>query len=312
MRATGKDATKPEEGVVQVPTHGQRESAPQVLLGPLQPLEPVSVHARLLLAIERIGKLGPHLQHVETELRGHEAAWVALPLEEVPAGVERLKWLEERTEPLIDIVNRAWDERFARLPGSRVPARARMRLLESLYEIVVQRDTWLVRSALARKALGRPKPDDDALMERVDPEARRRGEAAGAEDSDYGDWATMADWRPPSGEHTASAARSLFDAQYPALGKNLGLLDWIGALRAFERGRGNRSGGEEKWDLLTRFAQKAGCPPKDSENLKKEWRARKRAFPSLFPTVGGEQDELHEECSSSQLNASARGGSEQA
>jgi hypothetical protein len=57
------------------------------MLTPLQPLEPVSAHARLLLAIERIGKLGPHLEHIQTELRRYEAAWIALPLEEVPAGL---------------------------------------------------------------------------------------------------------------------------------------------------------------------------------------------------------------------------------
>jgi hypothetical protein len=142
-----------------------------------------------------------------------------------------------------------------------------MRLLETLHEIVVQRDTLLVRAAFARKALGRPKPGDYALLERVDLEALRRGAAAAAEDSEWRDW-VVADSRPPSPEHTASATCSLFNALYPALGEDLQLTDWVSALRAFERGRGNRSGGEEKWDVLTRFAEKAGCPPKDSENLK--------------------------------------------
>jgi len=227
MRATGKDIAKAVEGTGQERSKRQRGDAAKVIALP-RPLEPVSVHARVRLAMERVGKLGRDLDHIQTELRRYETVWITLPLEEVPAGVERLKWLKEHTEPLVGLVIRAWDKRYAGLPGSRTStARARMRLLESLYEVVVQRDAWLVRAAFARKALGRPRPDDYALLERVDLEALRRGEAAAADDSKWGDWAPFADWPPPSPEHTASAARSLFS--------RLGRSRFVGASRPGSR-----------------------------------------------------------------------------
>src|SRR5258705_11869410 len=122
MQATGKDAAKPAEGTTQVGAEGH-VSEPRLRLGPLIPLgPPIPVYARALDALDRARTLRAHFEHLERELESRLSEWVTLPLETVPAGAERLTWLQERTEPDAKLVYRSWDAIYGGLPGSRDPA----------------------------------------------------------------------------------------------------------------------------------------------------------------------------------------------
>jgi hypothetical protein len=259
--------------------------------------------------------LRDHFAHVEQELGRVMSEWVTLPIAEVPLGPARLKWLQDRAEPLTSTVSHSWDAIFAEVPGSReaVP-RARMRLLESLQDAATQRDAGLVRSAMARRKLGRSRPDDKRLVERLNADAVRRGIGAANADQTREELETWGRWQPPSTERVAQIARLWFAAQYPEYGGRLSGEDWLAALVAFERGRGQRSDGDDKgkWAVLTGFVVKAGCAKQRPANLKKDWmRWQKGAsYRTLFPVLAQEQDELrHAERSSSPIGATSRGRS---
>jgi hypothetical protein len=260
--------------------------------------------------------LRDHFDHLDKVLSRATSDWMTLDLDQFPVGPARNGWLKKQTETFISTIARSWDALYSAAPGSRDPAtRVRMRLLESLQEALVQRDAGLVRRALARRELGQIKPDDELILETVHPEALRRGTGYARADREEGRLPSWARWEPPSAKHIALEAHVWFAAQYPDHDKRLTLDDWLRALAAFERGRGNRAQGDEKWQVLAAFVKKAGCAKREASNLKRDWLSWQKVsgYPTLFPVLAEEHDELrHEKGSSSRVGGAPRGRSRKA
>jgi hypothetical protein len=300
----GKDKAKPPARTRQTKGEGQHEARTAAQVSERQA---ATAHDRVLLAQDRARLLREHFAYLDRVLARLLSEEAALPLEEFPTPFLRGTWLEEQARRFTRMVAQQWEAAHGDAPGNKdVESRARLRLLDAVQEALVQRDTGLVRRALARQELGQTNPEDTKVLENVELEALRRGVGEATADRRERRQETWALWQAPSEEQLAANARRWFAAQHPEYGDRLSDRDWLEAVQAFERGHGER-----KWEHLADFIRKAGFVGKQPDSLMKEWRLWKsRASQmALFPILDPEQGLLHEERSNAGLVAASDGGS---